>query len=209
VILSNHILGPAAERTLRSILGWPFSPGARSIEPPAPSDPDRSASVHADLPHGKSLRRRVCADLGRNCPAIPIKWLAGARLCKNLRLSRSRPPKARSCRRATIMRPSTSLLKPKGGARPKSSRQCRCSASSRSKRMRSISAAIAVGSRQRRTIRRSAAQLWCQDHRIPYQRSDRHDHNRSSQRQAVARASCAPRQRRTLAPSAPASQSIP
>jgi hypothetical protein len=75
-----------------------------------------------------------------------------ARLSKNLRLSRSRPPRARSCRRAAIMRPSRSLLKPAGGTRPNTSRHCRRSASSRSERMRPISAAIAAGSLQRRRM---------------------------------------------------------
>jgi hypothetical protein len=47
--------------------------------------------------------------------------------------------------------------RPAEGIRPNTSRHCRRSASSRSARMRSISAAIAAGSRQRRRmIRRSA-----------------------------------------------------
>jgi hypothetical protein len=36
----------------------------------------QSCKIGTSSWHGKNLRRRVCADLGRNCPAIPIKWLA-------------------------------------------------------------------------------------------------------------------------------------
>jgi hypothetical protein len=120
-----------------------------------------------------------------------LSWRRGkrscrARLSKNLRLSRSRPPKARSCRRAAIMRPSRSLLKPAGGTRPKTSRHCRRSASSRSKRMRSISAAIAAGSCQRRrTIRRPAELRRSQTRGLlacRRQRSGRHARRRSSRR---------------------------
>jgi hypothetical protein len=81
-----------------------------------------------------------------------------------------------------------SLLRPAGGTRPNTSRHCRRSASSRNERIRSISAAVAAGSRQRRRmIRRLAAQGWrpvrsllaC--HR---QRSGKHGRRRRLPRQA-------------------------
>jgi hypothetical protein len=69
-----------------------------------------------------------------------------AKPSKNLRLSRSRPPKAHSCRRQAIIRPSRSLLRSVGGVRPKMTRQRRRSASMASERRCVISASIAAGS---------------------------------------------------------------
>jgi hypothetical protein len=75
-----------------------------------------------------------------------------ARLSKNLRLSRSRPPKARSCRRAGDHATQQVLAQSSGGHASEHQPHCRRSASTWSERMRSISAAIAAGSRQRRRI---------------------------------------------------------
>jgi hypothetical protein len=67
----------------------------------------------------------------------PAAGRAGATRAKpsnKLRLSRSRPPKACSCRRQASIRPNRFLLKPAGGVCPKTARQRRRSASSASER---------------------------------------------------------------------------
>src|SRR3981189_1357997 len=56
---------PSAARRLK----WSFSPGARSTEPPAPSDLDRFAFAHADLPPARSIRRDQASSHGRKHPS--------------------------------------------------------------------------------------------------------------------------------------------
>lgn len=48
---------------------WSFSPGVRSTEPPALSDPDRFASSHADLPPDRSTHRARASSHGRKHPS--------------------------------------------------------------------------------------------------------------------------------------------
>jgi glutathione S-transferase len=72
-----------------------------------------------------------------------------AKPSNNLRLSRSRPPKARSCIWKAIIRPSRSLVRAAGGVRPNTARQRRRRASIPSERMCAISASTMAGSIKR------------------------------------------------------------
>ena len=118
------------------------------------SDAAVKISASRALNSGRRARTRARVKVSRemvaNC-SRPVRllqlMLMPVKIATRACAARSRPPKARSCRRAAIMRPS-SLVRPAGGTRPNTSRHCRRSASSPSKRMRSISAAIAASSRQ-------------------------------------------------------------